>query len=64
MRHPINEGVEFVVLTLWDSMEAVQKFAGQNPDQAVVEPEANLEPSGFDDFVTHYDVVYATQSTA
>ena len=62
LRHPINEGVEFVVLTLWDSMEAVQKFAGQNLDQAVVEPEAKSVLIGFDDFVTHYDVVCATQS--
>jgi heme-degrading monooxygenase HmoA len=57
LRRPISGGVEFVVLTLWDSMESVHKFAGADADKAVVEPEAQSFLSGFDDFVTHFDVV-------
>ena len=48
--------VEFIALTLWDSIEAVKRFAGANPDVAVVEPEAKAVLSNFDDFVRHYDV--------
>src|SRR5262249_51638794 len=58
LRRNINGGVEFVVLTLWDSMEAVHKFAGEYVDQAVVEPEAQSILSGFDSFVTHFDVIH------
>jgi heme-degrading monooxygenase HmoA len=54
-----DEGeVEFVAVTLWDSIEAVRAFAGQNPDVAVVEPEARAALSSFDDMVRHYEVAY------
>jgi len=53
----VNGAVEFVVLTLWDSMDAVRKFAGAKPDKAVVAPEAQALLSSFDDFVSHYEVV-------
>ena len=39
----VEYGVELVVLTLWESMEAVRRFAGPEPNKVVVEPEA--EPS-------------------
>jgi len=32
--------IELVVLSLWESMEAIRKFAGAEPAKAVVEPEA------------------------
>src|SRR5262249_6552869 len=28
LQHPMNGGIEFVVLTLWDSKGAIQQFAG------------------------------------
>ena len=49
--------VEFVVLTLWDSMEAIRKFAGTEAEKAVVAPQAQAVLSSFDDFVSHYEVV-------
>jgi hypothetical protein len=48
--------VEFIALTLLDSIEAVKRFAGENPETAVVEPQARAVLSRFDDFVQHYDV--------
>jgi heme-degrading monooxygenase HmoA len=63
LRRPINGGVEFVVLMLWDSMEAVRKFAGGDTDEAVVEPEARSVLSGFDDFVTHFDVIHGVSTS-
>lgn len=65
LRRPINGGVEFVVLTLWDSMEAARKFAGGDTDEAVVDPEARSALIGFDEFVTHFDVIHevATSKT-
>jgi uncharacterized protein YciI/heme-degrading monooxygenase HmoA len=57
LRRNISGASEFVVLTLWDSMEAVRRFAGDQPDKAVVEPEARAVLNGFDEFVTHFEVV-------
>ena len=47
---------EFLVMTLWDSMEAIRRFAGENPERAVVEPEARAVLADYDDFVRHYEV--------
>ena len=49
--------VEFVVQTLWDSMDAVRAFAGPQPDQAVVEPAAAAVLLRFDQTVVHYEVL-------
>jgi hypothetical protein len=39
-------------------MSAVKRFAGEQADRAVVEPEAQAVLSDFDDFVTHFEVVH------
>ena len=53
----VNGAVEFVVLTLWSSIEAIRKFAGAETEKAVVAPQAQAMLSSFDDFVSHYEVV-------
>jgi hypothetical protein len=40
-------------------MEAVRRFAGAQPEKAVVEPEARAVLTDFDDSVTHFEVVHA-----
>jgi len=57
LRRDVEDGVELVVLTLWDSMMAVRRFAGQEPNKAVVEPEARAVLTSFDEYVTHFQVV-------
>jgi len=57
LRRVLNGATEFVVLTLWQSMEAVRRFAGANPEKAVVEPGARAILTSFDDSVTHFEVV-------
>ncbi len=52
-----TNGVELMVLTLWQSMEAIRKFAGPDPEKAVVEPEARAVLTSFDERVTHFEVV-------
>jgi heme-degrading monooxygenase HmoA len=47
-----------VVLTLWDSMDAVRRFAGPDPDKAVVEPAAQAVLTEFDQSVTHFEIVH------
>ena len=57
LRRDVKDSVELVVLTLWDSMEAVRRFAGPEPNKAVVEPEARAVLTSFDEYVTHFEVV-------
>ena len=49
--------VEYRVLTLWESMEAIRAFAGESPERAVVEPEAAAVLIRFDQAVEHFDVM-------
>jgi heme-degrading monooxygenase HmoA len=58
LRHTVGDTVEIVVLTLWESMEAVQKFAGAELNRAVVAPDAQAVLTSFDNFVTHFDVIH------
>jgi heme-degrading monooxygenase HmoA len=58
LRRELNGSVEFLAVTLWDSLAAIHAFAGDNIETAVVEPEARAVLSSFDDFVRHYEVAH------
>jgi len=59
LRRDVDGNVEFLALTLWESMHAVQSFSGADPNIAVVEPEARKLLDQFDGFARHYEVVVA-----
>lgn len=59
LRREAEGEVEFLAVTLWESIEAIKRFAGPNPDVAIVEPEARAVLSAFDDFARHYEVAYS-----
>jgi heme-degrading monooxygenase HmoA/uncharacterized protein YciI len=62
LRRVIEDGeIEFVVLTFWESMDAVREFAGPDPDHAVVEPQAQAILREYDAFVDHFEMVYTDQ---
>lgn len=63
MKRNRGDRVEIVIITLWESMEAVRKFAGDHPDVAVVTDEARAVLSRFDEQVAHYEVVWTPQSS-
>lgn len=56
-RRDLGAQVEFLVLTRWESLDAIRAFAGDEPGRAVVEPGAVAALIEFDPFVTHYDVI-------
>jgi heme-degrading monooxygenase HmoA len=56
LRREADGEVEFVVLTLWHSLDAVRAFAGDDYEVAVVPPEAERVLTRFEDTVTHYEV--------
>lgn len=58
MRRIRGDKAEFLLLTLWDSMEAVGRFAGKEPERAVFYPEDEQFLVERDDHVDHFEVVY------
>lgn len=56
MRRQVEDGVEFVTLTLFDSIAAVRSFAGEDYERAVVPPIARRLLSRFDERSRHYEV--------
>jgi heme-degrading monooxygenase HmoA len=56
LERTVGDRIEFMVTTLWDSMEAIQRFAGERPEKAVVEPAAQAVLADFDEDVVHYKV--------
>jgi heme-degrading monooxygenase HmoA len=56
-RRHAGDKIEFLVLTRWQSMDAIRAFAGTNVEKAVVEPGAVAALMEFDSRVRHYDVV-------
>jgi heme-degrading monooxygenase HmoA len=62
LRLDSSEDVEFVVLTLWESMEAIRKFAGENPEVAVVAPAARVLFREYDAEVNHFEIVLSLES--
>ena len=56
-RRPLGDGIEFLVLTRWQSMDAIRGFAGNDVSNAVVEPAAVAALLDFDSNVQHYEVI-------
>lgn len=56
LHRDIGHRVEFIVITHWESWDAIRAFAGADPDKAVVEPAARRVLADFDDYVTHFEV--------
>ena len=55
-RNDANE-VAFITITRFDSLDAVRRFAGDDYEAAVVEPEAESLLSRFDKRSQHYEIV-------
>ena len=64
LRRDHDGHVELQVLTLWESLESVRRFAGTSLDYAVVEPEAEAVLASYDPTVIHHRVVVDTASAA
>ena len=57
MRRQVARGVEFLIVSHWDSMDAIRAFAGNDVEASVVPPKAREMMIEFDDRVRHYEVV-------
>ena len=59
LRRDVDDGVEFVTIMWFDSLDAVRAFAGEDYEAAVVPPKARKLLSRFDGRSAHYQVIEA-----
>lgn len=59
LRRSMPGGVEFLVVTEWESLDSIRAFAGDNIGSAVVPPLVQAMMVSYDDSARHYDVVAA-----
>jgi antibiotic biosynthesis monooxygenase (ABM) superfamily enzyme len=57
LRRDAGDEIAFVTITRFESLESVRAFAGEDYEQAVVEPEARRLLSRFDERSEHYEVL-------
>lgn len=53
---PAEDKSEVVVITTWESLDAVKAFAGESYELAVVEPAVRELLERFDEHVTHFTI--------
>src|SRR5215510_10755989 len=63
LRRNVEDGVEFVTITLWESMDAVRAFAGADQQVAVVPPAARELLARFDQTSQHYETVITPEAS-
>jgi len=59
LKRTLPNGIEFLVITRWSSMAAIEKFAGADVEAAVVPDKVQAMMLEYDRRVRHYDVVTA-----
>jgi heme-degrading monooxygenase HmoA len=60
MKRDVEDGVEFLIITEWESLEAIKKFAGADVSTAVVPLVAQAMLKRYDKNVRHYQVHFRT----
>ena len=60
LRRPVENGIEFLIITVWDSIDSIKQFAGDQVEIANVPPEAQKMMVKFEPTAKHYEVVPAT----
>ena len=64
LRREVNGKTEFLAMTLWESLDSIKAFAGEDIGTAIVEPEAQAVLSSFDNFANHYEVAFRSGASA
>lgn len=61
LRRDEDGRTEFITLSFWDSREAIQRFAGEDIEKAVLYPEDERYLIERDPTVKHYEVVQSIE---
>ena len=57
LSRPFGQGVEFLIVTRWNSMEAIARFSGTDPEAAVVPAAAADMMIEYDQRVRHFEII-------
>jgi heme-degrading monooxygenase HmoA len=57
LRRDVEQGVEFLVVTVWKSLESIRSFAGNDAESAVVPVKVQQMMVEYDRRARHYEVV-------
>jgi len=57
LKRDVEGGIEFQIITVWESLEAIKSFAGEDTEAAVVPLVAQAMMVEFDARALHYEVV-------
>lgn len=60
LKKDLSEGVEFLVITRWETLEVIKQFAGEKIEIAVVPKLVQELMVKYDENVRHYEVVLTT----
>jgi heme-degrading monooxygenase HmoA len=63
LRRDLDGEVEFATITLFDSLEDVRAFAGEDYETAYVPPQARAVLARFDERSAHYDMLLRPRAT-
>ena len=64
LRREQGEHCEIMLISLWESMDAVRAFAGENPDRSVYYPEDDQYLLQMEPLVRHYGVAQQMEPEA
>jgi heme-degrading monooxygenase HmoA len=53
----VEAGTEFQIVTVWESLDAIKAFAGEDPEAAVVPPVVRQLMTSYDSRGVHYEIV-------
>lgn len=57
LRRGVGQGIEFLIVSRWSSIEAVRDFAGEEPERARFYPDDHGYFVSVEEHVEHYEVV-------
>jgi heme-degrading monooxygenase HmoA len=56
LQRSVPEGEEFLIVTVWESIEAIKQFAGENPEVAVVPANVRAMMVEYEKLARHYEI--------
>jgi heme-degrading monooxygenase HmoA len=57
LRREVRDGTEFLIVTVWESLEAIARFSGPDVEAAVVPESVQSLMVEYDGRARHYEVV-------
>jgi len=57
LKRPMKDEVEFITIMLFDSIQSVKDFSGEDYEKAYVPDKARAVLSRFDDCSQHYEII-------